>query len=693
MKPSATIVLLCATAFLAPLIGGNIAVFANSLAPGPGALILAIFAGHDAPVLADLIVSLGVLGCLGLLVLRRRVLQAPDPKLGFALVALFGLIAVSIAFSSFRAISTQTCVEWLIYGLAFFAATSGAGRVRGPLAVMSAFSAGCGLTALVGISEWFGMRASDPTWRIFAGWNNPNALAGMLGLGLIVSLGLTVAYRDRASLLAGTCVVATGFALFLTQTRAGIPAALVGVIVFAILAVRRDDVRRFAIPLLTILAICGVAIFGTRAVGSRLVKATSATEQSTAFRMLLWRGAATVIKDNPIGTGIGTYTFASTRSGLTDQTVLAHNSLLQLGVEASPLAPLAFLAVIGFWARAMFSGKRFDPTSIILRAAVLGAVVAAVLDGLVESNLYFFGTGCIVFMLLGLGLQVGSDTVTPEYAPPGLRRSLGLALLVVFGAMAFNAYRDVAKAHVRYDIDNSSDNLGADIAALRPVADGDGEAHYELAFDPTLPDSDRLAEIKLAAELEPSSRHIRTLAEMEVQRGQVPEAMAAFERALANDPNNMLTLSKLLGFQIQQGMNPEAVQTAQRLVAIEDKPIFKIRAISEVVPLQTAEARTFLAGQERDPQKVAQLLQGAVDIYLQYAQISIPYILKNGGGPAVGTPKEILAHLEKGREVANSLAISYRSQGRVVDASEADKASTELGKVLESTTDAFGGNK
>src|SRR5204862_536544 len=52
-------------------------------------------------------------------------------------------------------------------------------------------------------------------------------------------------------------------------------------------------------------------------------------EQSSGFRFLLWKGAAKLIKSNPIGYGIGTYRYESARPGYTTETQLAHNTFLQ----------------------------------------------------------------------------------------------------------------------------------------------------------------------------------------------------------------------------------------------------------------------------------------------------------------------------------------------------------------------------
>jgi O-antigen ligase/tetratricopeptide (TPR) repeat protein len=704
-KPQASVVLLSVTAFLLPIIGGNLYFFDNThLESGYASLVIAIFSGHEAPAAANLIAVLGALITVVLLTVRRRVVQVPDSKLSISLALFFFLIVASVAASSYRLVSLGACANWLAYGLVFFAAASGSGRVRGPVAILGALSAGCTFSALIGIAEWSRTVATDPTWRIFANWQNPNALAGMLAIGLVVSAGLLACSEGRAALLYGLATALNGFALYLTQSRGGLIAAFIGVVWLLIyLALRQRSSLKKVLPAFAIaVALCGTAIVVSRShggtVGGRIAISSSATEQSAGFRKLLWRGALQNIEHNPIGTGIGAYVYSSSRSGLTDQTYLAHNTLLQLGVEATAIAPVALLAIFFFWGKASLAGKRLEPSAAILRVAVAAAVIASLVDGIVDSNFYFFGIGASVFLLLGVGLQLGADGVSPEVAPSPMRRALVVGCVAVFAMMSYNAYRETVKAHAWYDIATPSasqaEDLSADLAAVKTVAAGDGEAHELLAHDPTLTPDTRLAELKIADDLEPSSKHAREVSDFEMQAGKTGDAIATLNGALQTDPYNFATLDRLLKLERDSGQTERAIETAKRIVDIEKMPIYQVRAISEVIPLSTARARAYLASQEREPQKLDDLLEGAATIYVAYADQTVPYMKKLWGpeGQAPSTlpdRDEVIEALTEGHDLVKALAVSYRNQGRSADATRAEGEATEIASVLA----GLGGDK
>jgi len=703
----ASVWLLASTAFLAPVIGGNLNVEAAQLAPGIWPLLTSLFDGVDTPGLADLVVALGALLCVIGLAMRRRVLQLPSNHVAGGVLALVGIITASILVSSFKNVSVAAWSHWLAYALVFFAAASAVGRVRGPVVVLGAFVGGCTLSSVLAIREWGLNRAVDPSWRVFAIWNNPNALAGILVLGLVVSLALLVTTDSRPSLAFGLCSIAIGFALFLTQSRGGLLASAVGVAVLLIaVASTRQAGRAIAITRLgatlgILVALVALVALSNRAgqagLGSRLAVSSSATSQSTAFRMNLWRGAIGSLSKHPVGTGIGTYAFYSAESGLTTETQLAHNTPLQMAVEASVLAPLALAAVVILWIFTVLRGTRPEPNAAIVRASLVAAILAACVDAMFESNLYYFGTGVAVFLLLGLGLQLAADAVAPEFSPPVMRRSLTVGAAAILAFLAIFAFREVVKSNARYD---HASNPNPDFGTLKAIADGDGEAHYLIGlYDGTLSTEGRVAEFKLAVQLEPSSKHFKLLADAYAHSNNPTGADAAYRDALSLDPNNLDLLTRLLKFDQGSGHPDDAIATARRLVEIESKPYFRIRALSEIVPLQTADARVFLASQGTDKRDVARQLMAATRLYREFERTSVPYLRKSWHDfptdlPMAGeTQAGVVEKLQTGASVAKSAEIAARNVGLTADAIEAAAAGRELQGALDEFTRALAGNK
>ncbi|MHB8635805.1 MAG: O-antigen ligase family protein [Fimbriimonadaceae bacterium] len=696
--------LVAATAFLAPYIGGNLNVEASTLGPGLQRLVSSIFDGVDTPGVANLLIAAGALVSIVVLAMRRRVLQLPNSRVAAALFVLIGVITTSVIVSNFKSVSVGAWSHWIAYALVFFAAVAATGRVRGPEFVVGAFVAGCTLSAALAIREWGQRRSIDPTWRVFAVWNNPNALAGILVIGLIVGLAMLIASDRLVSLCFGIASVAIGFALFLTQSRGGLLAATIGVAALFVAAVVNRDwprvrtVGRFAAAFGAIIALVVVVTAGGRsgrsAPGSRVLGSTSATSQSNAFRENLWRGAAKSVLLHPVGTGIGTYSFYSAESGLTTETQLTHNSPLQLAVEASVLAPLSLIALVVMWCMAVLRGKRPEPKAAALRTGIVCAILAAGVDGMFESNLYYFGTGVAVFVLMGIGLQLAADAVAPEYAPPVMRRSLALGSIIVLALFGVYGYREVIKGNIRYD---RAAGATPNYAALRAIADGDGEAHYLLGFDPGLTNDARIAEFKQAADLEPSVKHLRLLADAYAHSGHPGPATSVFREALALDPNNLETLNRLLEYDRANQKPEDAVATAKRLVDIESKPCFTVRALSEIVPLQTAEARVFLASQTADRRAAADELAGAAKLYVQYAKSTVPYLRKEWNDlptdiPIAGESQTgMIDKLQRGTSIATSAATAYANIGLSLQASDAREMASTIQLALDDFNRALAG--
>jgi tetratricopeptide (TPR) repeat protein len=682
-------------AFLIPILGGALYVDATSLAPGPGAFLQTVFRGADLPQAQYLLLTLPLAAALAVLLIRGRILAMPSQQVASLLAVFLGLLALSIFPSPVKMATFQAVLNWATYLLGFFVVSAAVGRVRGPMIVVAAIVAGCGILALSGVLEWGATKATDPTWRIFAGWNNPNALAGMLIVGLVLSLALQCATEGSVSLLAGVIGIVVGLALFLTQSRGGLAAAGLGVLAFLPALLKTGPEGRFnrsgllktVVTLSLASVMVAMAILSTHSAqgnaGSRLA-GTAATAQSTGFRKLLWESSADMIKADPAGTGLNSFGTVSTRPGLTTQTLLAHSSLLELGVEASILAPLVLIAVVALWFWKGLKSPRQEPSMRLLAAGVRAAVFAMLVDGLAESNLYFFGTGMIFFMLLGLGLQLSADSVSPEVAPAPFRTTLLIALAFLLSGSGYFALVETMKARARFDRDTDPTAFAADISALKTVAPGDGETYYLAAFVPTIDQRERLSDLEQALSLSPSSKIARALANAQVRMGQQTQAILTLSHALDHDPNNLLTLTKLLDLQNSAGSVDDADKTAQRIIEIESKPYFKVRSIPEVVPLQTAQARVFLAGHTTDGTKKAELLQGAVDLYLKYAETTVGSLIENikRNGPNYSLADETAdtahSHLEEGHQLAAQLADLYRDLGKTVESAGALSAGKTL---------------
>lgn len=673
-------VLLVIAAFLIPLIGGQVSTEAQPLEPGFGVLLRSMWGGPflegtETPLLSHFSIGCLIAAAMVAFLAKRSVLQLPNIRILGVLIGFFGLLIVSVGLSGFRFVSGAILSEWLLYALAFFTVVTAAGRGSGPRSIMLGLYGGCVLVALYGIRfEYLPSSATDPSWRIFAGWINPNALAGMLLIGLILGIALGFRSDRRVALITGIGNFLIGVALFLTGSKAGFGALLVGLIAYFILAIvwsaqKRESFKGLGIAAITVVLAFGAFTLlqmkaasqtksGTANIG-RLTAYGATADQSWTFRKLLWKGSVDLMSRNPIGYGVGTYRFEGSRPGLTTLTTFAHNSVLELGVEASPLAALLFVAFILTWLALMFRGARNMPDDInALRAGIVAAILATLAHGIFESNLYYFGIGLSLFILMGLGLNLSADSVVPEFTPKGARSGLAVLVALPILLMAYAGYAEWQRAQIRYAMENGllaeAQQTAQGLVSLVP---NDGEGWYLLH----MVDAQRREEaIRKAASLNPSPRVMRAYAKFFAAQGQYETALDGIRQALDRDPNNLSALSLKMAFQRKKGDVEAAKATAQRMIAVEETPYFKIRSIAELVDTDTCDARLFLADLEKDPAAKVKLLEGAVELLRQYAVLTVPKVKQSIGHFAGETLQSAADKCQLGIATARRLEELYR---------------------------------
>ena len=686
-KPDLPLILLAISAFLAPVAGGYISL--ESLPSTEGMI-------KSAPILTHTCVAaFAVLAFV--LMMRRQVVQVPNNTLAGVLASFFGLIAVSVALSSFRLTTLGATAEWLLYGVAFFTTVATVGRRQGPRTVMAAIFAGCVLLSLIGIREYQDMKPIDPSWRIFANWVNPNASAAMFLIGLFLGLGVLVTVKERLAVLAsGVGVALIGLALFLTGSKGGLLMAMIGMAVYLPLSLSAKPEKGLlkmgsALGAALVLSLGVMATAksanGAAAAGAaaRLAGAGQTSDQSAGFRTLLWKGAAKLIEGRPIGYGMGTYQFESARPGLTTPTTLTHQSFLQLGVEGSVLLPILLMVAGILWTRLVFRGWKSLPSDRkALQSAVFAAVVAIIAHSFIDSDLHYFGTGFSCFILLGLGLLLSADAVAPEYTPIGMRSVVSVGALTILGLGFYTGIAESNRAEVRSKI-SERDYQGAVAAASSLVGSTpiDGIAWYfqaQLASDPT----QQIAYATRAAELMPIPRHYRFLARVLASQKKYPEALTALRAVLFRDPNNLLAMRQIAQIEEEAGNIAGARATYHQLVAVESTPYFDVRSIPQLVPTETFWARTKLAADLKGREKV-DILAPAVEGYRQYLLLTVPQIKSMAPNDYGGETAQIATEkLGEAALVAQDLAATYRLLGEGELADKMTELAAEFAGAFES---------
>lgn len=700
-------ILLAIAALLIPFIGGQIPTDRPlPLAPGMGELMKSIFGGpftqgFETPLLSHLVIGLLIASAMAISLIQRSVIQIPTVRLTATLIAFFGLLFISVGLSAFRFVSMASLSEWLLFALTFFTAVATLGRKDGPRLVLACLFIGICLLALYGIAIEYGeMRRIDPTYRIFAGWVNPNATAGIFLIGLCIGVGLIPSLPRGAALIAGIGGTLIATAFFLTGSKAGFGAILVSVATFAVLAgVWSLGKNRLQRPLAALaILILGFALFTTMQKANqaqattggpglgRMANFGDTQAQSLGFRKLLWQGSLDLTMKRPIGFGLGTYRFEGSRPGLTTQTQLAHNNILQLAVETSWLGPIALLVALIVWLLLMFRGARSMPEeSNLMRTGIIAAIIGTFAHGIFESNLYYSGIGLTFFLLMGVGLCLSADSVAPEFTPKGVRAGLSLLCLLPILMLAYFGYLEYQRAMMQHAIQSrdlaEALKIANHVVGIAPI-DGDTWNTISL-LDP----AQREAAIQQAATVMPSPRILRNLAKFEQSRGKFASAEGAVNLALVRDPNNLNTLTLGLDISKQFGEADRAKYYADRMVAVESTDYYKIRSLPQMVETATVEARIYLANSIPEPKEKASMLEPALIVLSQYAATTVPEVKKfaaDGGGYLDETPAKAIEKCQLGIQIAKQLAKIYRGLGETDKAASADGMVGDFAAAIES---------
>ena len=416
---------------------------------------------------------------------------------------------------------------------------------------------------------------------------------------------------------------------------------------------------------------------------ARIADAGSTGEQSAGYRVLLWKTALDLAKDRPQGTGIGTFQFESARPGLVQRTFHAHQTWLQIAAESGWAALLAPVVLAVLWCREVGRGAlSLPPERNALRAGVVGAVVAAAAAGFTETTLVFAGLGILQFAMMGVALQLSADGTEPQLTPVKVRRTLAALALLPLVPMALGAAVEAEKSSAQTQI-ALRDASGARAAAASAASISlglDGEAHYLAALaepDPTA----RVGLLREAARTLPTPRVFRALARAEQEAGRSLAARTALEAALDRDPNNLPALDALRKSLAADGLVSEAKAAAIRTLAVEATPSFQVRAIPESVPLETYDARIFLADSAADPKEQIELLREAVEGFLQYRRLTVPQIERFAKADLTFLGESLddaRAALDQGREAAQRLRALYGSAGDSDGEAWADSAVADL---------------
>lgn len=692
--PKTPALLIILALFLAPIFGGYIPLDITQ-------------EERISPNTVHFLIALPVLIAAVFIALRETVVMIPSPK-ALVPLALFWIVLFGSAVSSqFHHESALELCKWTVYLAACFVCVASLGRTFGPIFALAAWIGGCVITGTLGIWEYIQNAATTPNWRVFAGWHNPNAAAGMLSVALPVGIILAMSqYRNRATTIAlsvGCGVILV--ALWLTASKGGLASASVGLFATAIIIFFQRQARSILAgwPSVVLIAFVTAALLavlyapsGSSDAGgsSRLFVAGAEAAQSVGFRASLWRDTWSMALANPLlGVGLGAFGAMFPRYATTQGSALAHNSYLQLASEIGIVGFVLIIFFVGAWLLAVCrSNPGLPGESNAIRIAIVGSVFSAGANAMVESSFSYFGFGISAFALFGIGLLLASDGARPERSPFGPRAVpviLISALVATYLALtAINDQKVIAGAALMRSGDYEAALATYRDATAQPLdaTPKTAIARLLLAKAAALEGANRNAEAKRVREealqfgqdavrLRPNAATYALLADTFAALGINAQAESQYGRAISLSPSNPLYRRKLFQFLVSTGQLDRAEMVARQLIAMEETPFFKERALPWLVNLDTLDARMFLAQRAKDSGNSAaeiQMLEGAYRLLLEYRQKTYSELMRITAGDerlfdiqlAGQSVREAMKRFDELKSVAGRLRLLYTITNR-----------------------------
>jgi len=239
------------------------------------------------------------------------------------------------------------------------------------------------------------------TFRPIATFALTNSLAGYLAPWLVITAGIGASAglsrkRWRTWLAAAACALSVATCLFLTGSRTGCVAAILGLSLLA-MAWRKERTGRIGWKLpVGIAALGAILLAGVLVAGGRDGDVLSLASKSLGYRVQYWRSTLEMIADHPVvGCGPGNFQDTYTRYMLpeaSEEIADPHNFLMEVWATAGTPALVALLAVLSCLAVAFAhdrwrlhaepspyargSGSEVDATPHVIGGALAGFLLS-----------------------------------------------------------------------------------------------------------------------------------------------------------------------------------------------------------------------------------------------------------------------------------------------------------------------------
>jgi O-antigen ligase len=281
----------------------------------------------------------------------------------------------------------------------------------------------------------YGLRFT-PSWHGFGPFPNRNHTASFLAMGIVLGGGCIAqaAIKKRVGLCAvgGGAAMLAMLGLLWTESRGGLLALAVGLLVFLGAVVLRIRTKKAAAIAASAVVLAGVLALAAGATLSRFSGKAGVRDESVSTRIAVWHDALTMWREAPLfghGSGVFASVFPMYQQIGVEEVLVKHPEsswlqwLTELGFIPVALGTIALVAFAVPHLRIAFERR----TSFYVRIAGFAAVAALLVHALIDVPAHRWCTAGFALAALALACPANAET------PHGTRR----ASLVPFGAVVF----------------------------------------------------------------------------------------------------------------------------------------------------------------------------------------------------------------------------------------------------------------
>ena len=337
---------------------------------------------------------------------RVPLLTRDHPLLSFFLVALvvWGLSSAAWATDPYTTLTSALRLALVV--VLFFIIYTAVRTERDLLLVTWAFLAGAFLVSISAI-----VNGTTVEGRLSGGLLDPNYLAAILASSIVVSSFLLPSSGTTKRLVLLGFIAVYAVALVETQSRGGLIATGVALIVACIVA---GPVRTQTIALVVVIVSVGLTYYAVFAPASLKQRVTDVSQQGSASRTDTWQIALHVASDHPLlGAGLGNFPVIESRyipdsidllsaKLVLNTRLVVHNTYFELLAELGVVGFGLFIAVLLSTIAVAWRGiQLMDPRRLKANLAARGLLAGTI--GLLVAYIFLSGEyEKQLWLLLGL---------------------------------------------------------------------------------------------------------------------------------------------------------------------------------------------------------------------------------------------------------------------------------------------------